>query len=125
MCAECGKGFYRKDHLRKHANSHAAKRLKEEINARASGLPIPMSSIFSTNDTEAKTNKNFESSSKNNISANNILFAKNSDIINSSSNENTSNENNTSVQITNTQAAISLSTVYVSNSYADFNLVWQ
>ena len=27
-CAECGKGFYRKDHLRKHTRSHIARRLK-------------------------------------------------------------------------------------------------
>lgn len=31
ICGECGKGFYRKDHLRKHARSHAARRLKEEM----------------------------------------------------------------------------------------------
>lgn len=35
ICAECGKGFYRKDHLRKHTKSHATKRLKEEMNAQA------------------------------------------------------------------------------------------
>lgn len=29
ICGECGKGFYRKDHLRKHAKSHALKRQKE------------------------------------------------------------------------------------------------
>lgn len=33
ICGECGKGFYRKDHLRKHTKSHATKRLKEEMNA--------------------------------------------------------------------------------------------
>lgn len=27
-CIECGKGFYRKDHLRKHTRSHIARRLK-------------------------------------------------------------------------------------------------
>lgn len=27
-CSECGKGFYRKDHLRKHTRSHIARRLK-------------------------------------------------------------------------------------------------
>jgi uncharacterized Zn-finger protein len=27
-CNECGKGFYRKDHLRKHTRSHIARRLK-------------------------------------------------------------------------------------------------
>jgi Zinc finger, C2H2 type len=27
-CVECGKGFYRKDHLRKHTRSHIARRLK-------------------------------------------------------------------------------------------------
>jgi hypothetical protein len=32
VCTECGKGFYRKDHLRKHARSHIAKRVKEEMN---------------------------------------------------------------------------------------------
>ncbi|KAG8270822.1 hypothetical protein J6590_076508 [Homalodisca vitripennis] len=31
VCPECGKGFYRKDHLRKHARSHLAKRVKEEL----------------------------------------------------------------------------------------------
>jgi hypothetical protein len=30
VCPECGKGFHRKDHLRKHAKSHLAKRVKEE-----------------------------------------------------------------------------------------------
>lgn len=35
ICGECGKGFYRKDHLRKHTKSHATKRLKEEMNAQA------------------------------------------------------------------------------------------
>lgn len=35
ICGECGKGFYRKDHLRKHTKSHATKRLKEELNAQA------------------------------------------------------------------------------------------
>lgn len=29
MCTECGKGFYRKDHLRKHIKSHQSKRAKE------------------------------------------------------------------------------------------------
>lgn len=33
ICGECGKGFYRKDHLRKHTKSHATKRLKEELSA--------------------------------------------------------------------------------------------
>lgn len=33
ICGECGKGFYRKDHLRKHTKSHQTKRLKEEMNA--------------------------------------------------------------------------------------------
>ena len=42
ICGECGKGFYRKDHLRKHAKSHALKRQKE-INAQAvaAGLVPP------------------------------------------------------------------------------------
>lgn len=35
ICGECGKGFYRKDHLRKHTKSHQTKRLKEEMNAQA------------------------------------------------------------------------------------------
>jgi len=26
VCSECGKGFYRKDHLRKHTRSHIARR---------------------------------------------------------------------------------------------------
>lgn len=36
MCNECGKGFYRKDHLRKHIKSHLSKRLKEEASGGAS-----------------------------------------------------------------------------------------
>lgn len=32
VCNECGKGFYRKDHLRKHTRSHIARRLKAELN---------------------------------------------------------------------------------------------
>lgn len=28
ICGECGKGFYRKDHLRKHVKSHNFKRAK-------------------------------------------------------------------------------------------------
>lgn len=31
ICAECGKGFYRRDHLRKHTKSHIAKRMREEL----------------------------------------------------------------------------------------------
>jgi len=30
VCPECGKAFYRKDHLRKHLRSHVAKRVKTE-----------------------------------------------------------------------------------------------
>lgn len=30
VCADCGKGFYRRDHLRKHTQSHITKRIKEE-----------------------------------------------------------------------------------------------
>jgi len=30
VCQDCGKGFYRRDHLRKHTQSHITKRLKEE-----------------------------------------------------------------------------------------------
>ncbi|CAO1322658.1 unnamed protein product [Diamesa hyperborea] len=30
-CIECGKGFYRKDHLRKHARSHIARKVKAEL----------------------------------------------------------------------------------------------
>ncbi|XP_044733854.1 transcription factor Sp1-like [Chrysoperla carnea] len=46
VCGECGKGFYRKDHLRKHARSHAARRLKEEMQqaqakAALQGQPSP------------------------------------------------------------------------------------
>lgn len=33
ICTICSKGFYRKDHLRKHQKSHETKRLKEELNA--------------------------------------------------------------------------------------------
>lgn len=32
VCPECGKGFYRRDHLRKHARSHLTKRIKDEYN---------------------------------------------------------------------------------------------
>lgn len=108
VCGECGKGFYRKDHLRKHANSHAAKRLKEEINARAASLLTPIPSTFFTNTIEEKADKNLEKDS-------NILFATNSNMLFSHGDENTNIESNSSVQITNTQAAISLSTLYVSN----------
>jgi uncharacterized Zn-finger protein len=31
ICVECQKGFYRKDHLRKHTRSHIARRVKSEI----------------------------------------------------------------------------------------------
>lgn len=37
-CAECGKGFYRKDHLRKHIKSHQSKRAKEVANGSGSSL---------------------------------------------------------------------------------------
>lgn len=37
MCNECGKGFYRKDHLRKHARSHLTKKIKEELGLVPSG----------------------------------------------------------------------------------------
>lgn len=30
VCQDCGKGFYRKDHLKKHINTHIKRRLKEE-----------------------------------------------------------------------------------------------
>lgn len=30
VCPECGKAFFRKDHLRKHLRSHVAKRIKTE-----------------------------------------------------------------------------------------------
>lgn len=33
ICGECGKGFYRKDHLRKHTRSHIARRVKSEMSA--------------------------------------------------------------------------------------------
>lgn len=33
---ECGKGFYRKDHLRKHIKSHQSKRAKEVANGSGS-----------------------------------------------------------------------------------------
>lgn len=35
VCQECGKGFYRKDHLRKHLRSHIARRVKSEVSAQA------------------------------------------------------------------------------------------
>lgn len=107
MCGECGKGFYRKDHLRKHANSHAAKRLKEELNARAAGLLTPIPSTLPANNNEDDLNTLLENRSD-------LSFARDSDIFNSNSHENISNKNNSPVKITNTQAAISLSTVYVS-----------
>lgn len=31
ICHDCGKGFYRKDHLRKHTRSHIARRVKAEL----------------------------------------------------------------------------------------------
>lgn len=45
ICGECGKGFYRKDHLRKHAKSHAAKRLKEELSAMAAAAALSTSTM--------------------------------------------------------------------------------
>ncbi|CRK86224.1 CLUMA_CG000207, isoform A [Clunio marinus] len=36
-CVECGKGFYRKDHLRKHTRSHIARRLKAELSQQQVG----------------------------------------------------------------------------------------
>lgn len=45
ICGECGKGFYRKDHLRKHANSHASKRIKEEMASQAAATIIASTSI--------------------------------------------------------------------------------
>ncbi|KAL5274827.1 hypothetical protein ACFFRR_001084 [Megaselia abdita] len=113
VCSECGKGFYRKDHLRKHANSHAAKRLKEEMNSKASGCPIPISIMASS--TDVKIN-NFDKTSKDNILAKNIAFTRNSDILRSNHIHSIIDDNNSCVQITNTQAAISLSTVYVPTS---------
>lgn len=118
VCGECGKGFYRKDHLRKHANSHAAKRLKEEMNARAAGLPIPTSSIsttisdaISTSELNKNSNMNNNNNNNNNLLVNNSLFTRNSDMLNSNNSNGSVSDN--CVQITNTQAAISLSTVYV------------
>ncbi|KAG4070520.1 hypothetical protein HA402_012310 [Bradysia odoriphaga] len=35
VCQECGKGFYRKDHLRKHTRSHIARRVKSEVSAQS------------------------------------------------------------------------------------------
>lgn len=35
VCQECGKGFYRKDHLRKHLRSHIARRVKSEVSAQS------------------------------------------------------------------------------------------
>jgi uncharacterized Zn-finger protein len=42
VCGECGKGFYRKDHLRKHTRSHIARRVKSEMSAQQSqnGNPV-------------------------------------------------------------------------------------
>lgn len=65
ICNQCGKGFFRKDHLRKHTKSHETKRLKEELNAQkaaaaaatkqqnnniivSSGLTLPNSNVVSS-----------------------------------------------------------------------------
>lgn len=86
------------------------------MNARAVGLPIPSSTTASSINTETRTPNEFEKSSNNNLLVNNTLFTRNSDMLHSNnSNGSINNDNNTCVQITNTQAAISLSTVYVSN----------
>lgn len=53
ICGECGKGFYRKDHLRKHAKSHATKRLKEEMNAAAAASQSAAASTNATPTTQA------------------------------------------------------------------------
>ncbi|KAL9698283.1 hypothetical protein quinque_001724 [Culex quinquefasciatus] len=37
VCIECGKGFYRKDHLRKHTRSHIARRVKSEMSTQGGG----------------------------------------------------------------------------------------
>lgn len=49
ICGECGKGFYRKDHLRKHAKSHLAKRVKEEMNAQAAAAAVCTTTMDSQN----------------------------------------------------------------------------
>lgn len=38
ICQECNKGFYRKDHLRKHTRSHIARRVKSEMSGQTQPL---------------------------------------------------------------------------------------
>lgn len=92
------------------------------MNARAAGLPIPTSSSISNNISESISsndinklpNINNNNNNNNNVLVNNSLFTRNSDMLNSNNSNGSLNDNNNCVQITNTQAAISLSTVYVS-----------
>lgn len=90
--------------------------MKEEINARAAGLPTLTSSTFSNDNTAINATKDTENSSNNIMLANNTLITRNNSDLSNNSNESFLNEN-TCIQITNTQEAISLSTVYVSNTF--------
>lgn len=56
ICGECGKGFYRKDHLRKHANSHASKRIKEEMASQAAAS-IASTSIVPKEEESSESNQ--------------------------------------------------------------------
>lgn len=111
ICGECGKGFYRKDHLRKHANSHVAKRIREEMNARANLA----SSSAKNNDSESHDNKMFLEPVISISTSTQMSDGQSQDQTNSSSDNlmNTSDQQNLGTQ---TQAAISLSTVYVPTS---------
>lgn len=40
ICMECGKGFYRKDHLRKHTRSHIARRVRAELTQNQQNGPM-------------------------------------------------------------------------------------
>lgn len=51
VCPECGKGFHRKDHLRKHARSHLAKRVKEEQVIGVPGADDPLADVVEGHDT--------------------------------------------------------------------------
>lgn len=57
ICGECGKGFYRKDHLRKHANSHASKRIKEEMASQAAATISSTSIVPKEEDISSESNQ--------------------------------------------------------------------
>lgn len=74
ICGECGKGFYRKDHLRKHTKSHATKRLKEELNAQAQAQKAAANGNVNTNTNKVNnvSTANMTSISLGTISSNSI-----------------------------------------------------